>query len=435
MTFSPLRRLSSSFVFGTLVLAAALLCGSEETLRGEDFNYDEAAVVKYDLPALLIAADGTQIDSSEKWEHIRRPELLHLFEEHVFGTLPPAVHRLRVRKLSSDTALEGKALRREMTVFFSDNDNGPQMNLLIYTPQHSESPVPCFLGLNFGGNQTLEKDPRIQMTRSWVRNDAALGITANKATEESRGSAASRWPLDLIISSGYGLATAYYGDIDPDFDDNFQNGIHQLFVDQPARTGSSGGSISAWAWGLSRALDILQQDQQIDGSRVAVIGHSRLGKTVLWAGATDPRFAMVISNNSGCGGAALSRRNFGETVARINTSFPHWFCINHRRYNNNEQELPVDHHMLIALAAPRPVYVASAEEDRWADPRGEMLGAFHAGPAYQLYGKSPLSSDAMPAVNSPVMHDVGYHLRTGKHDINEYDWKQYIQFADKHLRD
>ena len=299
-------------------------------------------------------------------------------------------------------ALGGKAIRKQATVLFNGKPDGPKMDILIYLPAGAKKPVPLFLGLNFGGNQIVHDDPGIKEKTGWT------------GKPRPRGSSVSQWQVEKILARGYGFATIFYGDIDPDFDDGFQNGVHQMFG-RPAA--GEWGSIGAWAWGLSRALDYLETDRAIDARRVAVMGHSRLGKTALWAGAEDTRFALVISNNSGEGGAAISRRMFGENVKDLNTKFPHWFCANYRKFNDRVNELPVDQHMLLALIAPRPVYVASAQEDQWADPRGEFLATEAARPVYRLFGK-----DA-----------TGYHVRPGKHDVTEYDWEQYLKFADKHL--
>ena len=274
-------------------------------------------------------------------------------------------------------------------------------------------------------------DSKIFIPESWAPKDDEAKVVDNKSTEAGRGTSSSRWECEMLIESGCAVATAYCGDIDPDFDDQFQNGVHALFpehrpsADHPERW----GTISAWSWGLSRLLDCIEQKAKaIDPKRVAVIGHSRLGKTSLWAGAIDTRFAAVISNDSGCGGAALSRREIGETLWRINNSFPHWFCGNFKKYSNNEANLPFDQHQLLALAAPRPLYVASASEDLWADPKGEFLAAQLAGELYKQLGGQPLGLKEFPAAGVASVGQVSYHIREGKHDILAWDWKNYIEF-------
>lgn len=384
-------------------------------------------------PDPLIALDGTIIDTPDKWRSMRRPEILEQFRTHMYGRSPEA-GPVRIEAASEGLALDGKARRKQWRVRYADADDA-YFEVLMYLPAEATGPVPAFLGLNFFGNQTILDDPGIRMPTTWMRNDKRIGTVNERATEATRGKRASRWPVARILERGYALVTVYYGDIDPDFDDGFQNGVHVVLDGaRDERPSDAWGSIAAWAWGLSRTLDSLEMDADIDAKRVAVLGHSRLGKTALWAGAQDERFAMVISNDSGCGGAAYSRRRSGETVKVINRAFPHWFCNAFREFGDREDQLPIDQHLLIAAIAPRPAYVASAAKDSWADPQGEFLSTLGADPVYRLLGTDGLPTTTMPAVDQPVHGQLGYHVRAGKHDLKWADWEQYLKFADRHLR-
>lgn len=426
-----------------LVLLGSIL-GPARAQGPDQANYDEAKVGQYPPLDPLTTSDGRKVTTPDLWTQVRRPELFRLFETEMYGRVPQPSEPIRpvYRVRSEDReALGGKAIRREVTIAFSDRPDGPRADLLIYLPKEAGAArkAPAFLGLNFGGNQTVHPDPGIALSRRWTRRDRGkLVPEEHPAPESSRGEAASRWPVERIIGRGYALATACYEDIDPDFDDGFKNGVHPLFY-RPGQTRPAPeewGSIAAWAWGLSRALDYLETLPEIDAKKVSVMGHSRLGKTALWAGVTDPRFAVVISNNSGCGGAALSRRIYGETVGRMNRSFPHWLCGKYQKYSDHEERLPFDQHELIALIAPRPVLVCSAEDDRWADPKGEFLGAQGADPVYRLLGTDGLAVTEMPrpARDSLVKSTIGYRIRPGQHDVTGDDWEAYMDFVDHHLR-
>lgn len=354
------------------------------------------------LPDPLTRVDGTPVTSPEEWFGDRKPEVLALFEQHMYGRTPSTPVPVEVDTLAQGTAFGGKATRQEVRLTFGGRVH---MDLLVFLPD-AGTPAPVFLGLNFRGNQVAE-----------------LGSSDN-----------APWPIEEMVERGYGVATARYEDIDPDVDD-FGNGVHPLFYkeNQHRPEPDEWGAIGAWSWSLSRALDWLETQPAVDRERVIVLGHSRLGKAAMWAAAQDARFAMAVSNNSGCGGAALSRRRVGETVEAITTRFPHWFCRNFDAYAANEDALPIDQHLLVALVAPRPVYIASAEDDTWADPLGEFLGGKYADPVYRLLGTDGLAADDQPPLEQPVLSRIGYHIRPGGHAMTPYDWHRFADFADRHL--
>ncbi len=413
----------------TLLLTIFALSLSTSYSQDKKVNYEEDKVIPYSLPSILTSQSGVVINNVNDWEEFRRPEILYTFTNHVYGNIPGILDSMTVRLTEQGDCLNSLAKRKQVTLTFIKNGKELSTDLLIYLPK-SVKKAPVFLGYNFQGNHTVANDKNIFITKSWVPLNEALGVTSNAASEESRGEMSRRWSVEKIIEAGYGLVTLYRGDIDPDKDD-FSDGIHQLFYtrDQEKPEQDEWGTIAAWSWGLSRVMDYIETDEDIDHEKVIVFGHSRLGKASLWAAATDKRFAGCISNNSGAMGAALSRRNFGETVEVINTAFPHWFCGNFKKYSNKEYIMPVDQHMLISLTAPRPVYVTSATEDLWADPIGEFLSAKEASVVYNLYSIPGLSSTIMPKPDSPIIGEVSYHLRTGIHDVTDYDWEQYIKFA------
>jgi hypothetical protein len=405
-----------------LVLAACLRLTAQQA----DVLYDEAKVPTFTLPDVLALRDGERAADAKSWSSRRRPEILALYETEVFGKSPakPAKLNYQVKNVEKG-ALGGKADRKIVTVYLDGTPTGTKMDLLIYLPAGAKKAVPVFLGLSFAGVHTVANDPGVPLGSRWVRQ------VKEASPESSRGSAASQWQVEKILAAGYGLATVDYNDIEPDFVGGMEYGIRPLYFKMGQREPAADewGAIAAWAWAASRAMDYLEKDPGVDGGRVAIFGHSRLGKTALWAGARDTRFSVVIANESGEGGAAISRRNYGERTKDLNTRFPHWFDGNFKKYSGREEEMPFDSHMLLSLIAPRGLYVASAEEDRWSDPRGEFLGAAYASAIWELFGRKGIGTMEMPGLHQPVGEHVRYHIRAGKHDVTAYDWEQYLKFA------
>jgi len=385
-------------------------------------NYNEELVPAYQLPDLL--------DSNGKFSETRRRALLELFTTEVYGRVPETEWRLEVEPIGGDMPfLEGRGWLRQLGVGIRTGRGLRRFTLLVISP-HLDQPAPHFLGINFHGNQTVHDDPGILLPEPGLDSDSGGKVYTDL---RPRGFAASRWPFGTILEAGFGVATFFCGEVDPDYHDQFRNGLHQI-MDRDERGPESWGTIATWAWALSRSLDVLQNVPGVDPDRVAVFGHSRMGKTALWAGANDPRFAAVISNESGCGGAALFRREFGERPHLINWRFPHWFCRNFHAYNGRDSELPIDQHQLLALIAPRPLYVASAAGDRFADPRGEFLATHAASPAWEAAGLAGLGASELPPVDTPVQSGkVAYHIRSGAHDITAYDWELFLSFTRKNL--
>jgi len=413
------------------LLATAVTAGAAEP------NYDEVAVPAYVLPAVLAGPDGRLVTTEEEWEATARPHQLALLESHVYGRRLPAVAVTVVGEVdrAEVTLSQGLVAERiQARLGLGGGASAPTTDVLLDLPRSSR-PVPVFLNLNFGGNQSETDDPGVHLCSAWLPDDAKKGVVDNRATAASRGLTARRWPVADMLGRGYGMATACYADVFPDrADGRAESALAALgrpvAGDVPA---DEPGAIATWAWQLSRILDWLVTLPEVDPGRVIVVGHSRNGKAAVWAGACDRRFALVVSNESGCGGAALSRRRYGETVEAITRRFPHWFAPAFAGYADREDDLPTDQHALLAMVAPRPLYVASAEEDRWADPRGEFLAAVAAEPVWRLFGETGLGIDEYPAVGGSVGDTIGYHVRAGKHDLLAEDWRWFADFADAHL--
>lgn len=400
--------LTSAILIFCLILGLGWNLAAAEPEAKRFFRADDPDTPAYDLPDVLTTADGRKITTADEWRQVRRPEILELFRKYVYGRVPATPYEQKFEIVNEDpNAMDGAATLKQVDITITAGGKSLTIHLALFVPNRAAKPVPAFL---------------------LICNRSPDNIDPTRQTKSEF------WPAEEAIARGYAIAAFYNADVDPDKHDGFKDGIHGL-LDGGSRPADAWGTIAAWAWGASRCMDYFETDKDIASDKVAVIGHSRGGKTALWAGAEDERFAIVCSNDSGCGGAALSRRKTKEkeTVARISKSFPHWFNENFKTYNGREEALPVDQHMLIALVAPRAACVASAEADLWADPRGEFLSAAHAGPAYRLFGKQGLGeSPEMPAIGEPLHGDgVHYHIREGKHNLTLYDWQCYMDFADK----
>ena len=405
-----------------------LLTSLAVTLATRASNYDETKVGTYTLPDPLICADGTAVTNAATWYNVRRPEILELYRANIFGHSPAPGTNTTFNVWDTDPhALGGTATRKQVEINFSGTPAGPVAHLLLYTPA-GKTAAPTFLCLQFGGNYTVCADPAIAIFPGWNPKTRALQMPVNPV----RGQASNNWNVAATLARGYGIAFVNYCEIEPDLPGGagLPYGVHKNF---PAPGPDGWGAIGAWAWGASRALDYLATDRDVDPKRIILFGHSRLGKTALWAGAQDTRFAAVIANCSGEMGASLSRRDYGETVDDVAHHFPYWMCGNFQQFAHHWTNLPVDSHCLISLIAPRPLFLNTGSEDRWGDPHGEFLAARAATPVYQLLGQTGITETDFPALDHPLLHDLSFNCHTGKHDVYPLDWDHFLDFADAHF--
>ena len=405
--------------------------GPPKVVAGIPVNYEESLVGNYTLPDPLRLLSGKPVRDAKTWYKKRRPEIVHLFEENQFGRSPERPADMTFDVFDKGTPVfDGKAIRKQITIYFSADKSGPKMDLLLYLPSNRQKPAPVLLDISFSANSVTVKDPGVKEGEVWNREKKK--VPANQSAAIGR-------QVDVLplLAAGFGFATVYYGDIEPDFEGGLPYGVRKLYLKagQTEPAADEWGAIAAWGWGLSRALDYFEKDSGVDAKQVALYGASRLGKTVLWAGARDTRFAAVIACCSGEGGAALSRRNYGETIAHLTAPgrFPYQFCANYGKFAQRVNQFPVDANMLIALIAPRPLLLQTGDTDYWSDPKGEFLAAEAAGPVYTLLGKQGLETDQWPKAGTPVLHTLGYYMHAGGHGTLPGDWSQFLTFLQMHL--
>jgi hypothetical protein len=370
-------------------------------------NYDESKVGNYLLPELLTTQTGKKINSAKEWEQSRRPEILKLFEDNVYGQVPRDFDKIEFKLLEENhNLLNGKATHKKVAINVTRNKKSITIQTDLFIPNNVKKPVPAFIIINHRLAKTKELSPENEF-----------------------------WPVETIITSGYAVAGLDVSDVAVDHKTEYVDQVLAKLYPEQIEQPNGMRALGAWGWGASRMIDYFETDKSIDARKIIVVGHSRGGKAALWCGAQDRRVAVAISNESGNSGAKISRRNFGETVEIITRNFPHWFVPQYATFANNENELPVDQHMLLALMAPRAVYVASAAEDLWADPKGQYLALAAAQPVFKLYGYNTNLPDTMPPNNEQLIQlPLGFHNRDGKHDMLLFDWKQYIKFADNYFK-
>ena len=429
-----LRVWIATAAFGASLVAQA---GAAQTapvppkeVAGIPVNYDEALVGDYKLPNPLHLENGATVRDAKTWYQKRRPEIVRLFEQNQFGRSPGAPAHITYDTFDAGTpAFGGKAIRKQTTIYFSADKTGPKMDLLVYLPAKAKTPSPLLLNISFSANSTTIDDPGVKEGEIWDKDH-------NKVPAR-QGRAFGKVDVVPLLDAGFGFATVYYGDIEPDFDGGLKYGVRALYL-KPGQTQpepDEWGAIAAWGWGLSRALDYLEQDPKVDAKRVALYGASRLGKTVLWAGARDTRFAAVIACCSGEGGAALSRRNYGETIAHLTAPgrFPYQFATNYEKFAKHVNELPVDGNMLVALMAPARFCCKRATPITGPIQRASSWLKEQPTRSTRYWVSKSLDTNEWPPAGTLVLHTLAYYMHSGGHGTLPSDWKVFLEFLTTQL--
>jgi hypothetical protein len=395
---------------------------------GHVSNYSEEKVRPYTLPDPLVMANGERVTSADQWLKARRPEILKVYREEIYGRVPEGAPRVTWEAGETDPAARGgTAVMKRLVGRMGDRPDGPRMNMTLYLPARANDRVPVLLNLTFGFG-----------TRGPAAGKAASKKDETKAKPAIAKKAVGFDFVGEVLGRGWGYASLNYGEIQPDRADRWTEGVIGLTLrpGQARPAPDEWGTISAWAWGVSRAIDHLEADPAVDPRSIAITGASRLGKTVLWAGAQDERVAAVFSVVPGEMGASLIRRDWGETLDDMAQNFPWQFAGNLSKWAGKWDELPVDQHMLIALCAPRPVYVNGGLTDQWSDPKGEFLALVAAGPVYRLLGAKDLGNSELPPLDQPVTEgDLAFHYHSSGHTAVPADWKAFLDFAERHFRE
>lgn len=385
-------------------------------------NYDESEVPAYTLPDVLISFDGNRIKTVSEWEENRRPELINFFEQNMFGEVPTPSSSIEksFKIISKDTTiLDGLCTRKDVLIILKNELGKITMPLVLFVPNKLTAAVPVIL---------LANGSDIKRNGLDLDSPQSFGKTRNGI------------PLHQLMTRGIGVATLDYQAFGIDrgnSEGKVSGGITNLFFkpEQEFTKENEWGMIAIWAYALRAGMDYLETDPDVNPKQVATLGCSISGKVALWAAATDTRFGMALLSTAGHGGDAIWRRQFGETLENMCKYLPTWVCRNANKYAKNINEMPVDQHCLLATIAPRPLYVATAQHDLWADNKGQWIGTYNAAPAFKLYSKEvAFKSPERPPINKPIIESaIGFHVRSGVHGLELYDWEQFMKFIEFHF--